>query len=71
MIPLAIALAVANHLRAARVCYDQYTATTSLFILDKALGCFEDLKKKNIYIIHIQPTPPLSHVVLTRLATVN
>lgn len=44
MIPLAIALAIANPLIAAGVCHDQCNATTQLFILDRALGHFGDLK---------------------------
>lgn len=45
MIPLAIAFTTANHLIAAGICYSQCTATTLLFVLDRALGCFGDLKK--------------------------
>lgn len=44
--PLAIAWAIANQHKAAGICYDQCTATTQLFILDRALRCFGD-KKKN------------------------
>lgn len=68
--PLAIAWAIANQHKAAGICYDQCTATTQLFILDRPLRCFGDKKKtpqkKTTKENHKnpQPTPRLSWVVL-------